>query len=149
MVTVSDEAPTNEDAAPLAAASKELHNAGWAKAFTMGEMLGGWRRLVREIEVGYTMTVDDYTNDLTSRDWLDLVLDRVTDPMRKRIERDLEPLDRRYRDATIDDGGAALAHFFRIDAKGGWWWRRRPTLLTGELAEDLQRAGVIEGPATT
>lgn len=146
---VGDDAPTREDAASLTTSSQALRDNGWAKAFTLGEMLGRWSALVREIEVGYTMTVDDYTNDLTSRDWLDLVLDRVTDRMRQRVEGDLEPLDRRYRDATVDDGGTALAHFFRVDTKGGWWWRRRPTLLTGELAEDLRRAGVIEGPATT
>lgn len=52
------------------AASEVLHQRGWRKAFTVAEMIDKWARLVAEVEDGYHDMVEEYTNDLYSRNWL-------------------------------------------------------------------------------
>lgn len=63
-----------------------------------------------EIEQGYDATIDDFTNDLMTRDWIA--------ECRELIDERVAPLDDRYRAASIDDGGQALGTFFRIHGKG-------------------------------
>lgn len=46
-----------------------LHDAGWASQVTVERLLQEWDRSAGEVSE-YVMTIDDYTNDLTSSDAL-------------------------------------------------------------------------------
>ena len=138
---VDDATPTQEDYASLERASQLLHARGWIAAFSLNEMIAGWDRLVREVEEGYDATIDDFTNDLTTRDWIAEIRDLVTERVRSSIDERIEPIDDRYRRTTRADGGHALSQFFRIEGRG-WWWRRVPKADTGELARYLRAHGV-------
>ena len=49
-----------------------LHDEGWADHTSLARELRGWARLAEEVNA-YTGTVDDYTNDLCSRDYLEVM----------------------------------------------------------------------------
>ncbi len=67
--SVSDEQLDKTDYDSVYAAMSELEQRGWRKA-TLNERVAAWEALV--VEQGYDMTVDDYTNDLAAREWLEL-----------------------------------------------------------------------------
>lgn len=118
-------------------AGTELQARGWRKAFDLNEMLGAYQQLVTKVEEGYDEMVDEYTNDLSCRDWLALAWPMLTDRVRDARAGELEALDERFRAATVDDGGHALSRFFAVERKEGWWWRRRPEKVAGDFAADL------------
>jgi hypothetical protein len=124
------------------AAGEFLHQRGWRKAFTVQEMVDKWAWLVAKVESGYRDLVDEYTNDLYSRNWLHeawpILPDRAIVPWTPQ----LRALDERFRAATIFDDGIALSQYHQIssfDPEDMWWWRRRPRLLVGDFGRALHR----------
>jgi hypothetical protein len=115
-----------------------LEAAGWRKA-TLNERVADWESLVSEVEEGYGMTVDDYTNDLAVRQWLTLALPMLTPRLQTSLVDRLEPLDERFMRATV----IPARH---MPGAGDAWHYRLPRVLNGELAEDAERMGLR--PAT-
>ena len=95
-----------------------------------------WARLSAEVG-NYTLEIDEYTNDLCSRDYLAKALDIASADLRSAILRELTPADDPFRSATVDDDEGRLARFYRITPDDGWWWHRRPA--AGALAEALAK----------
>jgi hypothetical protein len=109
---------------------------------TVDTLFNDWMSLVTGVEDGYAGSVDDYTNDLTSRDLLEDLIRDSQPSLRAKLERALKPWDERFRRATTPDDAKVLSRFFNI--KDRWWWHRTPT--TGELAAYLrQRAPSPDG----
>jgi hypothetical protein len=109
--------------------------AGRQHRVTAGTLFNDWVSLVKEVESGYADSVDDYTNDLTSRDLLEDLIRDSQPSLRAKLETALKPWDERFRRATTHDDGKALSRFFSI--KDRWWWRRTPR--TGQLATYLRQ----------
>jgi len=129
------------------AAGEVLHQRGWRKAFTVKEMVDTWAGLVGKVEDGYGDMVEEYTNDLYSRNWLHeawpILNERAIVLWTPRIK----TLDDRFRAATVFDDGIAMSQFHRIsgfDPIDMWWWRRHPRLLVGELGRSLRTAGATD-----
>jgi hypothetical protein len=81
------------------------------------------------------MTVDDYTNDLCSRDYLELAVNRLPSDISEPLSDRVATLDREFRNGTVADDQGVLRRFFRIEPCSGWWWRRIPS--AGPLADYL------------
>jgi hypothetical protein len=111
-----------------------LQSRGWAKFITVERLIRDWQRVARRAG-DYQDTVDDYTNDLTARDGLAIVLSECPSPLRERLRPLIDDADNCFRDGTIDDQEGRLSRFFRIDHDSGWWWKRRPRV--GPLADYL------------
>ncbi|MER6218706.1 hypothetical protein ABT213_32320 [Streptomyces sp. NPDC001674] len=127
-----------------------LHGRGWRKAFTVTEMVDQWASLVGTVENGYEDFIDEYTNDLYSRNWLHeawvLLPGHVLVAWNQRIQE----LDDRFRAATAFDDGQALSQFHwisRFDPDDMWWWRRHPRILVGDLGRALRSAGAVDAPS--
>jgi hypothetical protein len=123
-----------------------LHQRGWRKAFTITEMINKWAWLITTVEGGYSDFIDEYTNDLYSRNWLHEIWPLVTDRTITIWTPQIKTLDDRFRAATVFDDGQALSQFHRIsqfDADDMWWWRR-PRLLVGNLGRSLRDAGAAD-----
>ncbi|MFI9461646.1 hypothetical protein [Streptomyces xiamenensis] len=120
-----------------------LRRRGRRAAFTVADMVNAWAALVSAVERGYGDDIDEFTNDLSCRNWLHeawlLLEDHIVQLWTPRIE----ALDNRYRAATIDDDGLALGEFYRLPGPDLWWWRRHPRILTGDLGHALRSAGAI------
>jgi hypothetical protein len=128
---------TTEDLESVRAASAALHEQGWRKEFTIEEMIRNWAWVVAKVERGYSHLVDEYTNDLYSRDWLAKVWPLVTHRVRSCWHGTLHSLDDRFRAATFEDDGVAVGRYHRITLDRGWWWRRRPRRLVGHMLDAL------------
>ena len=55
-----------------------LRHAGWADHASIARELRTWARVAVEVDI-YAATVDDYTNDLCSRDYLDVMSRQVVE----------------------------------------------------------------------
>jgi hypothetical protein len=102
-------------------------------------LLRRWTGLVIEAEAGYKEVREEWSNDLSSRQVLDEVLEAASG-LRPKLERVVRPWDERFRRVTvatawpaggfIHDGGRLLA---RDDVP--WWWFRYPPTLLVNLPE--------------
>ena len=112
-------------------AAAELERRGWRRA-TLNERVAAWEALVEEVEQGYGMTIDDYTNDLAVREWLNLARAFLTARVQVSLDARLAPLDERFRAATVSPVRV-------MPGAGDGWFYRLPRVLVGELAEDATR----------
>jgi hypothetical protein len=124
-----------EDHQSAADAGRTLHERGWRKVFTVNEQVDAWRAVVESVVDGYRLTIDDYTNDLSVREWLEQVQPLLTARARDSLASRLVPLDERFRAATT----VTPRH---LPGGGTGWWYRLPNHLTGELADDVARMGL-------
>ena len=131
---------SDEDNQSVLRAGQILRERGWSQTFSLDEMLRSWWRLVAEVERGYDQMVDEYTNDLSCRDWLAAAWPLFSDHVRDLRRAELDAIDDRFRKATLDDGGRALGQFAQIESKDGWWWRRLPVQRAGTFAAEVAAA---------
>ena len=113
-------------------ATDELTLRGWRR-FSLNDVLSAWEQFVETVESGYTMTVDDYTNDASIRQWPEDARAFVTPRVAASFDERLVPIDARFRQATTETASPLPG------AGEGWWARRIPKVRVGELAEDLSR----------
>jgi hypothetical protein len=111
-----------------------LHQEGWADHVTVDRLLDDWERVANDVD-DYALEIDDYINDLTGRDALELLIGWASPDLGLDLLARVEPADERFRSVTTEDGGDAVGRGFPVDDQDGWWWRRRPT--TGPLADRL------------
>ena len=91
---------------------------------TLEGLVSSWGQFVAEVECGYEDSIDDYTNDLTTRDLLDEALQSAPERLRRTLYESIRPLDDRFYAATRADESGTLANFFKPGPS--WWWRRAP-----------------------
>lgn len=120
-----------------------LHQRGWHAAFTVAGRVSAWAALVDAVERGYDDDVDEFTNDLYSRNWLHEAWPLLDDHLVHLWTPRIKALDDRYRAATVDDDGQALDAFHRLPGPDLWWWRRHPRILTGDLGRSLRTVGAV------
>jgi len=114
----------------------------------LGGLLKGWIDFVAQVEEGYLLGGEDYTNDLTKRDILARIMRSVTPSLVAKLEAVIDPWDRRFQQATHPMKQPWRLSPGHIDRLGGlpWWYERFPRKLTGEFL-DLARinfAGEID-----
>lgn len=97
---------------------------------TLDLLISSWEGLVKEVEEGHTSSVDEYTNDLTTRDLLEEVLRSLPEGPRQKVASLVRPLDERFTAATCPDDEHVLSRFFEVP--DGWWWSRIPARLAHE-----------------
>ncbi|MFE6735806.1 hypothetical protein [Microbacterium sp. NPDC057650] len=112
----------------------EMRAAGWAGHTSLRQELQIWRRLAAEV-ASYAATIDDYTNDLCSRDYVAEFSVAASAEVQEYIAREVAAADERFRASTMPDIEGLIGEYFRIDTRDGWWWRRRP--VDGPLAHYL------------
>lgn len=122
---------TSGFAAELEQLGERLRAEGWAAHVTVERLLQSWEDLAVEVS-DHQMTIDDYTNDVCSRDGLAIVTGWATPRLAEALNERTAVADAKFTAATTDDGRAAVGRYFRIAAKDGWWWHRCP--VTGPLA---------------
>ena len=97
------------------------------------QLIAKWQSFVIEVESGYTLTIYDYTNDLSLRAQLENEIrsNKVSDNELGVVA----ALDERFRRATRD----SVKPLPGMPDPGDWWVRRVPRNATAELAEDLRK----------
>jgi len=118
-----------------------LRAQGWARHVTVDGLLREWQTLCVSVD-RYTLTIDDYTNDLCGRDGLEIALMECPEHLRSRLGVLIGRADKEFVARTEEDSNCTLGRYFRIDDASGWWWKRRPAV--GPLADYL--AAPIDKP---
>ena len=83
-----------------------LRESGWAHHPSLDRETRLWAQLSAEVN-NYTATVDDYTNDLCSRDYLAEVASLASDGLRGRIEHQVAAADETFRASTVENTTSA------------------------------------------
>ncbi len=109
-------------------------------------LLKHWQGTVEAVGEGYDLTMDDYLNDMDTRDILAGALDVLNSDQRTAAEAHLEKLDRRFRDLTVECGpvwGEQVAKENGHDPGDHWWYFRRPRSPSPDFEEELREAGLV------
>lgn len=126
-----------DQSAKVSEALKEVSR----ESVSLESLIDGWAHLVQDIEKGYGLSIYDYTNDLSVRDVLDSIIDKLPKELAVEIEKCLREWDDRFWDSTR----SVQLPIVPTLAKGkGWRWFRVPKKLLGELREDLLSEGIID-----
>lgn len=92
--------------------------------------LGAWEQMVNRLIEGWPpdgwYPAEYYREDLSTRDELAADTDALPEPDRGRLTQALAKVDRRFADATEDDGGRTLTAEAGPTPADNWWWRRIP-----------------------
>ena len=121
---------------------QELRAAGWAEQASLDRELRAWDRLSAEVNA-YEATIDDYTNDVCSRDYIALFATNASVELRADIDTRVAAADERFRAATVRQ-----AHQLKL----GGWVRNLPdgrveALIQGErTAVDRMLSWLLQGP---
>lgn len=107
---------------------------------TLPLMLERWENFVSEVEKGYDNSIYEYTNDLSVRDLLQVVIDNSPLALRDKLIRALLIWDERFKKATEESNRSILSDKEKSPA---WWWFRVPVNPGSELKTDLQSDGLI------
>lgn len=99
---MTEEPLTSEDYNSVLRAGRVPHEQGWRQAWTLNEQMDSWSALVETVEGGYRVTIDDYTNDLSVRKWLELARPLLTERVRTSLDERLAPVDDRFKTATYE-----------------------------------------------
>jgi hypothetical protein len=109
-------------------------------------LLRHWQSTVDAVAEGYDLTMDDYLNDMETRDVLAGVLEVASLDQRKAAEAVLERVDRRFRELTVECPpvlGEAAARENGHDPADQWWYYRRPRSPSPDFEEVLREAGLL------
>src|SRR5438046_1079964 len=91
-------------------------------ALTLDKLFHLWNDFVNEVEAGYGSTVDEYLNDLSTRDLLDKIVNALSESGQHKVMARIRPIDERFAQATEPDVKKSLEKFFKPGP--GWWWSR-------------------------
>jgi hypothetical protein len=109
-------------------------------SITLSSLLDNWENFVSEVEEGYNDSIYEYTNDLSARNLLQLLVENSSLAFRNKLIGVLQGLDERFKQATEESNYLVL----NIQKKSqGWWWFRIPIKMGPELKNDFQIEGKI------
>jgi hypothetical protein len=118
----------DDDFVPAQRALADEYSFGYYEA-----ALRSWIATVAIVEVGYVGEWEEYTNELTARDYLEELM-RRSPGSRSAIEGDLRLWDHRFRAATVEE---EKPHLPPLEGDPGWWQYRSPRSWRRPASEEL------------
>lgn len=103
--------------------------------------LSKWAVFVTEIETGYELYIEDYTNDLSVRDVLEEIMASLTEDGRHKLGVVIRPIDERFLASTRAVDRPLLESL--SDEPRPFWWYRIPKHLESDLEQDLRKEGFL------
>lgn len=103
----------------------QLRDEGMAGHVTVNNLLECWQDIASTFDIEGRM-VEEYANDLTARDALEVVLDECKGPLRDKLERYIDDADRKFLQTTRQDTRDVMRLSIQIGE--GWWWKRIPAV---------------------
>lgn len=93
-------------------------------------LIEAWGQVVKSVERGYLLTLDDYLNDLDGRQLLEAALKVIPPEEREKYHKKIRPLDEAMRSLVKPAGkclwGEEVAEAEGWTAKKNWWYFHRP-----------------------
>lgn len=107
----------------------------------LADLLKAWATIVSEVEQGYKLGIEDYTNDLAIRDILQELIQILSPDGQVVLKQLIEPMDARFLQATRPVDRPLLPPLG--DESLGFWWYRIPKEAGEDLLRDLHREGFV------
>ncbi len=104
---------------------------GFASSFGLDDLLNRWAAFVNDVEKGYSLMLEDYTQELAIRDSVEDLKEKLPERLRSEVEGLLQPLDQRFRFLTRTTKEPLLP----VELPVKFWWYRLPNALHGDLLE--------------
>jgi hypothetical protein len=112
-----------------------------ARRKPLGRLWRDWIRFVRDLERGYELSIDDYTNDLCVRDQIEYVVAATPAYLAEKLRARLRPWEERFMDATRQTRRPLLPSV--AGESLGYWWSRAPRVIKDEFEQDLREGGYV------
>lgn len=109
-------------------------------------LLDHWSGVVEAVEEGYDLTMDDYLNDMDTRDILAGAVEFASPEEETSALPKLKKLDKRFQELTVECGpvwGARVAQEDGHDREHQWWYFRRPKKPGPDFELELEEAGLL------
>lgn len=104
-------------------------------------LVESWEKTVRQVEEGYSLTLDDYLNDLDARQLIAEALTVASDHQRAAINARLGRADEKMRSLTepakVCLWGEEVAEEEGWIAEENWWYFARPVKAAAELLLEI------------
>lgn len=105
-------------------------------------LVENWERTVRDVAGGYPCGLDDYLNDMDTRQLIEEILEAIPASATAIISRRLNNSDSRFRSLVVPAGkclwGEPVASRRGWKADKEWWYFCRPGTAGPELLADLE-----------
>lgn len=105
------------------------------RGLSLDNLAEEWAGICADVAEGYSLTVDDYMNDLTTRDLIASIFSHLRAELSYKLKRKVAPADEQFRRATTH-----VEHALN-ELYSYWWWYRIPLKLQGDLRDDLASMG--------
>src|SRR6266853_5852883 len=107
------------------------YSSGSSKSrLTLEHLLAQWTRIAERMQSLYDMSLNDFLNDVSTRDVLQELIERLSHTSRTRLAAMLEPID-----ATFKSGTVEVAYL-----KGDHWWNHRlPARMGDEMSQQAKQ----------
>jgi hypothetical protein len=107
-------------------------------------LVENWEKTARQVEEGYSLTLDDYLNDLDARQLIADAMAVAVDQQRAAINARLDRADEKMRSLTepteVCLWGEEVAKEEGWTAEENWWYFARPIKAGAELLADIDAA---------
>jgi len=107
-------------------------------------LVESWEKTVRSVEEGYSLTLDDYLNDLDARQLIAEALPVAGDDQRAEIASRLAGADQKMRSLTeptkVCLWGEEIAEEEGWTAEENWWYFARPIKADAEFLAEIDEA---------
>jgi hypothetical protein len=104
-------------------------------------LVEGWEKTVRQVEEGYSLTLDDYLNDMDGRQLIAEALVVASDQQRAAIAARLSLADEKMRSLTEQTKvclwGEEVAEEEGWTPEQNWWYFARPIKADFELLDEI------------
>lgn len=97
-------------------------------------IIKNWQNLVNECKDGYNDVVEEFTNDLSSRDIIQQILEEISDDGKNIILKFIEPLDKIFIDNTVKVDKPLMTYEWIKDNKQFWYFRVPKRIKRDELS---------------
>ena len=105
-----------------------LHARGWHVTWTLEESRVRWEKVTRDLQAPYWGCMEDYTNALYVRKWIEEALELLSEIDAIRFKEMIDPLDARFiSETSLFDG--------KLPGAGPEWWFLRIPNCLGALAD--------------
>ena len=101
------------------------------------DMIQYWAEFLASVEKGYTLTIDDYTNDIYNRYLLEEEIVKLPKLIGDKARNIIEPMDEEFKKLTNP-----IKESLWSEKDAAWWWYRIPKKLIGELKKGVESQNI-------
>jgi hypothetical protein len=104
---------------------------------SLNRLISRWKNFSASVAKGYNDTIYDYENDLSIRDILDKIMEKLSESGKNEVAMHIEHADKSFVSSTRSI--ALPSH--KIYDEDKWWQSRVPLYLSDELKQEFIDAG--------